>query len=104
MEQTSLAWLKLVERIALPALAVVAGFQYQTLQGLIANQPAIELRLAFLEKERDSMNVRTDMANRDRLEHQLKMIDQLARLDERIVGLTAAINIMSRKKDIIFFR
>ena len=81
------AWLRMVERVAIPVLTFLIWQQWQTVQELEKQSPLINLRIDQLETAFKSMTVSLDTASKERNNYQLTIVSSIAAIHGDVESL-----------------
>ena len=81
------AWLRMVERVAIPVLTFLIWQQWQSVQHLEKQSPLINLRIDQLETAFKSMTVSLDTASKERNNYQLTVVSSIAAIHGDVEAL-----------------
>lgn len=86
------AWLKMIERLAVPLIAAVVWQMYTDIGSIKEQQPVIIERVKNLELRADKMEQRADSARSERIGQYQSMIVELTALKSQVQSLDATIS------------
>lgn len=86
------AWLKMIERLAVPLIGLIAWQMYTDVGDIKEQQPVIIERVKNLELRADKMEQRADSARADRIGQYQSMIVELTALKSQVQILDATIS------------
>lgn len=92
------AWLKMIERLAVPLIAAVVWQMYTDIGSIKEQQPVIIERVKNLELRADKMEQRADSARTERIGQYQAMIVELTALKSQVRNLDEA---MAEQKSLL---
>lgn len=85
------AYLKLVERVAVPAIVAIVGAQWWSIDAINKKMPEMQYRIERLEEGQKAITARADIARKERLDNQQAIIERMARFEERQGAIKEAV-------------
>lgn len=92
-------WLKLVERIVVPAIAILGYQMWQDITELVKDRPVVELRIQKLEEFAASMQERADTARAERNMQNQTILVEIAGIKTEVKNLTTTMDKIADKLD-----